>query len=29
MSDIHGDLNSFKKLLEYVDFDKDSLIILG
>lgn len=29
MSDIHGDLKSFKELLEYIDFNSDRLIILG
>ena len=29
MSDIHGDINSFKKLLKNVDLKKDKLLILG
>ena len=29
ISDIHGDLNSFKKLLGQLDFNNDKLIILG
>ena len=29
ISDIHGDLKSFKKLLELIDLNNDTLIILG
>ena len=29
ISDIHGDLNSLKKLLGQLDFNNDKLIILG
>lgn len=29
ISDIHGDLKSFRELLKYIDFEKDELTILG